>query len=151
MAAAKTQSVTLPAQEVASRIVAELAKDVLGLKERPESIDEEIGQRFFVRPEARILTRLPGMGSILGAEFLVAVGDIRAFERADRLAAYAGLWSRRPVTPANGWATTKGCVVATRASSGSSTSRPSPACVVHRSPELSTIARERKVRGTLRP
>src|SRR5215217_272396 len=91
LVAAKAQSVTLPAQEVASRIVAELAKDVLGLKERFESIDEEIGQRFFARPEARILTSLPGMGPILGAEFLVAVGDIRAFENADRLAAYAGL------------------------------------------------------------
>ena len=91
MAAAKAQSVTLPAQEVASRIVAELAKDVLGLKERVESLDEELKQRFFARPEARILTSLPGMGPILGAEFLVAVGDIRAFESADRLAAYAGL------------------------------------------------------------
>src|ERR687898_828151 len=91
LSAAKAQSVSLPAQEVASRIVAELAKDVLGLKERIESIDEEIGQRFFARPEARILTSLPGMGPILGAEFLVVVGDIRTFESADRLAAYAGL------------------------------------------------------------
>jgi transposase len=91
LAAAKAQSVTLPAQEVASRIVAQLANDVLGFKERIESIDEEIGQHFFARPEARILTSLPGMGPILGAEFLVAVGDIRAFESADRLAAYAGL------------------------------------------------------------
>jgi transposase len=91
LAAAKTQSVTLPAQDVAATIVAELAEDVLGLKERIESIDEEIGQRFFARPEARILTSLPGMGPILGAEFLVCVGDIRAFERAERLAAYAGL------------------------------------------------------------
>ena len=31
------------------------------------------------------------MGAILGAEFLVCVGDICAFESADRLAAYAGL------------------------------------------------------------
>ena len=31
------------------------------------------------------------MGPILGAEFLVAVGEISAFESADRLAAYAGL------------------------------------------------------------
>jgi transposase len=89
LAAAKAQSVTLPAQEVASRIVAELAKDILGFKERIEGIDEEIRQRFFSRPEARILTSLPGMGPILGAEFLVAVGDIRTFESADRLAAYA--------------------------------------------------------------
>jgi transposase len=91
LVAANSQSVSLPAQELASRIVAELAKDVLGLKERIESIDEEIGQRFFARPEAQILTSLPGMGPILGAEFLVAVGDIRTFESADRLAAYAGL------------------------------------------------------------
>src|SRR5215204_481213 len=91
LSAAKSQSVSLPAQNVASRIVAELAKDVLGLKERIEGIDEEIRQRFFARPEARILTSLPGMGPILGAEFLVAVGDISAFESAERLAAYAGL------------------------------------------------------------
>jgi transposase len=91
LAAARAQSVSLPAQDVASRIVADLAKDVLALKERIESIDEEIGQRFFARPEARILISLPGMGPILGAEFLVAVGDISAFSSADRLAAYAGL------------------------------------------------------------
>jgi transposase len=91
LTAARSHSVTLPAQDVASRIVAELAKDILALKERIESIDEELGQRFFARPEARILTSLPGMGPILGAEFLVAVGDICAFESADRLAAYAGL------------------------------------------------------------
>jgi transposase len=91
LAAAHSQSVTLPGQEVASRIVAELAAEVLSLKERIESIDEEIGQRFFARPGARILISLPGMGPILGAEFLVCVGDISAFESADRLAAYAGL------------------------------------------------------------
>ena len=91
LSAARSQSVSLPAQEVASRIVAQLAAEVLALKERIESIDEEIGRRFFARPEARILTSLPGMGPILGAEFLVCVGDISAFESADRLAAYAGL------------------------------------------------------------
>jgi transposase len=91
LTAAKAQSVTLPAQEVASRIVAELAGEILALKESIEGLDEELQKRFFARPEARILTSLPGMGPILGAEFLVAVGDICAFESADRLAAYAGL------------------------------------------------------------
>ncbi len=91
LSAAKAQSVTLPAQEVASRIVAELTGEILALKKRIENIDEELEQRFFARPEARILTSLPGMGLILGAEFLVAVGDICAFSSADRLAAYAGL------------------------------------------------------------
>ena len=60
LAAAKAQSVTLPAQEVASRIVAELAGEILALKERIESIDQELEERFFARPEARILTSPPG-------------------------------------------------------------------------------------------
>jgi transposase len=91
LSAAEAQSVTLPAQDVASRIVAELAGEILALKESIQGVDEELEQRFFVRPEAPILTSLPGMGPLLGAEFLVAVGDLSAFESADRLAAYAGL------------------------------------------------------------
>jgi transposase len=89
--AAKTQTVELPAQEVASRICAELAGEVLALKERLATVDGEIASRFFERPEARILSSLPGIGPILGSEFLVAVGDLSAFESADQLAAYAGL------------------------------------------------------------
>jgi transposase len=91
LSAAESQSVALPAQELASRIVAQLAAEILALKDRIESIDEELERRFFARPEAPILTSLPGMGVLLGAEFLVAVGDLCAFESADRLAAYAGL------------------------------------------------------------
>lgn len=91
LSAARSQSVTLPAEDVASRIVAELAGEILALKDRIESIDEELGQRFLARPEAPILSSLPGMGALLGAEFLVAVGNISGFESADRLAAYAGL------------------------------------------------------------
>ncbi len=91
LSAAKAQSVTLPAEGMAAMIVAELAQETLALKERIETLDRELGQRFFARPEARILASLPGMGPILGAEFLVSVGDLCAFESADQLAAYAGL------------------------------------------------------------
>jgi transposase len=91
LSAAGSQSVALPAQELASRIVAQLAAEILALKNRIESVDEELERRFFARPEAPILISLPGMGTVLGAEFLVAVRDLCAFESADRLAAYAGL------------------------------------------------------------
>jgi transposase len=91
LTAARSQSVTLPAEDLASCIVAELAAEILTLKDRIEGIDEELGQRFLTRPEAPILASLPGMGTLLGAEFLVAVGNLSAFESADRLAAYAGL------------------------------------------------------------
>src|ERR671912_254272 len=91
LTAARSQSVTLPAEDLASRIVAELAGEILTLKDRIAGIDEELGQRFLARPEAPILASLPGMGTLLGAEFLVAVGNLSAFESAERLAAYAGL------------------------------------------------------------
>ena len=91
LAAARAQSVTLPAEDVAIVIVSELAEEVLTLKERLSTLDEELRRRFFARPEARILASLPGMGPVLGAEFLVAAGDLRVFSSADQLAAYAGL------------------------------------------------------------
>jgi transposase len=91
VAAAKTQSATLPARDVAAKIVAELAESVLALKQRVDELDEDLGRRFFARPEAPILSSFPGMGPILGAESLVAIGDASAFGSSDRLAAYAGL------------------------------------------------------------
>jgi transposase len=91
LAAAKAQSVSLPAQDVASRIAAELAGEALALKEGLCTLDRELQKRFFARPEARILSSLPGMGPILGAEFLVETGGLCAFESSDSLAAYAGL------------------------------------------------------------
>jgi transposase len=91
VAAAKGQSATLPAQDVAASIVAELAAEALALKGRVDALDRELERRFYARPEARVLASFPGMGPLLGAEFLVAVGDVSAFSSADRLAAYAGL------------------------------------------------------------
>jgi transposase len=91
LTAAKSQGIALPAESIAARIVAELAAEILALKDHIELIDEEIEQRFFDRPEAEILASLPGIGPLLGAEFLVAVGSLSAFDSADHLAAYSGL------------------------------------------------------------
>ncbi|MCA1731247.1 MAG: IS110 family transposase [Actinobacteria bacterium] len=91
LSAARSQSITLPAESVAGRIVSELATEILALKDHIELMDKEIEQRFFARPEAEVLASLPGMGPLLGTEFLVSVGDLSAFESADHLAAYAGL------------------------------------------------------------
>ena len=89
--AAESQGARLPAEGTASSIVAELAGEVLALKGRVDALDRDLERRFYERPESRVLSSLPGMGPVLGAEFLVAVGDVAAFGSADRLAAYAGL------------------------------------------------------------
>ena len=89
--AAEAQGAALPAETVAAEIVSELAGEVLALKQRVAKADEDLERRFLAHPASEILASLPGMGPILGAEFLAAVGDVRAIENADRLAAYAGL------------------------------------------------------------
>jgi hypothetical protein len=84
------------------------------------------------------------MGPILGAEFLVAASDLRAFESAGQLAAYAGLIPAARDSLANAPVTIAGCAGATRSSSASSTSRRSLACVARHSPEPSTPAPRRQ-------
>lgn len=94
VAAAKAQTVRLPAEDVAASIVSDLAAELMGLKQRIARIDGELENRFFTHPQAEILISLPGMGPLLGAEFLVEVGSLPAFDGPDKLAAYAGLVPR---------------------------------------------------------
>jgi transposase len=91
VAAAKGQRVRPAAQGVAAVIVASLAAEVLALKERVAALDDEIGRRFCSHPLSGLIASLPGMGTLLGAEFLAAAGDLSAFKSAGHLAAYAGL------------------------------------------------------------
>ncbi|OCB39849.1 transposase [Mycobacterium malmoense] len=91
VAAAKTQTVRLPGEEVAAGLVAELAKEVIALDDRIKATDADIEDRFLRHPLAEVITSLPGMGFRLGAEFLAAVGDPALVGSADQLAAWAGL------------------------------------------------------------
>lgn len=94
MTAAKGQSVRLPAEDVAASIVSDLASELVSLRSRIARVDEELESRFFSHPQAEILASLPGMGPLLGSEFLVEVGNLAAFDGPDKLAAYAGLVPR---------------------------------------------------------
>jgi transposase len=91
VAAAKTQTVRLPGEQVAAGLVAQLAQEVIALDERIKTTDADIEGRFRRHPLAEVITSLPGMGFRLGAEFLAAVGDPALIGSADQLAAWAGL------------------------------------------------------------
>jgi transposase len=91
VAAAKTQTVRLPGEQVAAGLVAELAQGVIALDERIKTTDADIEDRFRRHPLAEVITSMPGMGFRLGAEFLAAVGDPALIASADQLAAWAGL------------------------------------------------------------
>lgn len=89
--AARAQSVTLPGQEIAAAIIAELATNTLALDQRLTELDAEIAAMFDEHPQADIIQSMPGFGPILGATLLVAAGDLAAFPSAGHLAAAAGL------------------------------------------------------------
>lgn len=91
VSAAKAQRVTLPGEEVAAILVAELAQGVIALDDRIKTTDADIEGRFRRHPLAEVITSMPGIGFRLGAEFLAAVGDPASIGSADQLAAWAGL------------------------------------------------------------
>lgn len=91
VAAARSQSVRLPGEEVAADLVAALAKEVMDLDTRIKQADTAIEERFRRHRLADVIVSMPGIGYRLGAELLAAIGDLELIESADHLAAYAGL------------------------------------------------------------
>lgn len=89
--AAKEQRRELPAAEVKAEIVAELAAEILRLKERVAALDRRLEELMATDPKAKIVRSLPGMGLVLAAEFLAEAGDLARFGSADQLAAAAGI------------------------------------------------------------
>lgn len=61
------------------------------MDDRIKRLDKQIREAFRSYPQAEIIESMPGMGPILGAEFVVAVGDIASFADAGSPASAAGL------------------------------------------------------------
>ena len=89
--AAQAQHTVLPGQDVAAQIIADLATQILTLDDRLKRIDQQIRDTFGSHPQAHIIESLPGIGPILGAELVVAAGDLTAYTDAGHLASAAGL------------------------------------------------------------
>jgi transposase len=92
VAAAESQHTTLPGEQLAAQLVADMTKGVISLDEQLTQTDKLIEGRFRRHRSAETLLSMPGIGVLLGAEFLAATGgDMTAFASADHLAGYAGL------------------------------------------------------------
>nr|WP_312879775.1 IS110 family transposase [Actinomadura luteofluorescens] len=91
--AAEQQTVELPGEATTALLVKRLAKQLLDLDQEIKDTDKLLTSRFRDHPQAHIIESLPGMGPILGAQFLVATDGrpLDAFANSGRLASYAGL------------------------------------------------------------
>jgi len=84
--------VQLPGEATTAALITRLAGRLLDLHREIKDLDRLLTERFRTHRQAAIIESLPGMGPILGAEFIVTTGgDLAAFATPARLAAYAGL------------------------------------------------------------
>ncbi|MFD4764507.1 IS110 family transposase [Streptomyces sp. NPDC058439] len=92
VAAAHAQHTAVVGETTAAAVVRTLAKAVLALDEEISSIDLQIAARFREHRDAEVIVSMPGMGPLLGAEFIACTGgDMDAFGSTGRLAGVAGL------------------------------------------------------------
>ncbi|MCD0486278.1 IS110 family transposase [Streptacidiphilus sp. ASG 303] len=92
MEAAHAQHTAVPGERTAAAVVQALARELLALGEEIERTDAAIEARFREHRHAEAITSMPGIGTLLGAEFIACTGgDLDAFGSPGRLAGVAGL------------------------------------------------------------
>ncbi len=90
--AAEGQHTAVPGEKITAEVVHTLAREVMALNEKITETDKLIEGRFRQHRHAEVIASMPGIGPLLGAEFLAATGgDMDAFDSADRLAGFAGV------------------------------------------------------------
>lgn len=90
--AAERQHTCLPGEKLTAQMVHTLATEVMALNQQIAEIDKVIGARFREHQAYEVIISMPGLGVILGAEFLAATGgDMDFFGTADRLAGFGGV------------------------------------------------------------
>ncbi|WP_413805788.1 IS110 family transposase [Streptomyces sp. OE57] len=90
--AAERQHTQLPGEAAIARVICDLALEVISLHEKIHDLDKLIETRFHEHELAPVISSMPGIGPLLGAEFLAATGgDLARFPSADRLATFAGV------------------------------------------------------------
>lgn len=88
--AAERQHTRMPGEAAIAHVVRDLARELIDLHEKIHELDKLIETRFHEHELAPVISSMPGIGPLLGAEFLAATGgDPARFPSADRLAAFA--------------------------------------------------------------
>ena len=91
LTAAAEQHIHVPGEDIAAAIVKDLAAELLAIRTRLATVDAQIAEQVADHPDATLIQTLPGMGTILTAEFLAVAGGITRFATPDQLASAAGV------------------------------------------------------------
>ncbi|QOV34569.1 IS110 family transposase [Streptomyces ferrugineus] len=86
------QHTVVPGETVIAQLIRTLAEEVQTLNEKVAEVDRLIEAGFRTHELAENVASLPGIGPLLGGEFLATIGnDLSDFASPDGLAAFAGL------------------------------------------------------------
>jgi len=88
---ARAQRITVPGEAATAELIRELASEALEARQKIARIEKDLENILNDHPDCALIRSLPGMGVVLTAEFLAAIGNIKRFTSADALAAAAGL------------------------------------------------------------
>lgn len=100
---AAQQRISVPGEAMTARLVREMASEAMLVRERLILLDKELEGIVGAHPQGALVRSLPGMGAVLAAEFVAAIGDIARFRSPAALAAAAGL---APVLRQSGYSRT---------------------------------------------
>jgi transposase len=90
--AAHAQHTSIPGEKTAAAMVHTLARAVMDLDQEIAHTDALIEARFREHRDAEVITSMPGIGTLLGAEFIACTGgDMTSIGSSGRLAGIAGL------------------------------------------------------------
>ena len=91
LAVAAEQTIAVPAERMAARLIRELATEALASRTRLIELDRELDALLQRHPDAALIRSLPGMGAVLTAELIAEAGNLARFRSADALASAAGM------------------------------------------------------------
>jgi transposase len=91
VAAADTQTVHVVAEQTAAIILRDHAADLIAISRRIDAVVIEVGAVLARHPLAAIVTSMPGIGTVLGAELLAITGTMARYPTSAAFAAHAGL------------------------------------------------------------
>lgn len=90
--AAERQHSSLPGEKLTAQLVHTPAKEVMALNQQVAEIDKLIKARLRQHRDFEVITSMPSLGILLGAEFRAATGgDMAIFDTPDRLAGFGGV------------------------------------------------------------
>ncbi|MFJ2723026.1 IS110 family transposase [Streptomyces sp. NPDC087437] len=90
--AAERRHTSPPGEKLTAQLVHTLAREAMALNQQVAELDKAIEARFRDHHTFEVITSMPGLGIILGAEFLAATGgDMSVFGTPDRLAGFGGV------------------------------------------------------------